>query len=115
MAESKSTTLTDQMMLLIKSVGELAAKVDTVQVTLKDMKDIPLRLQAHDSRLQQIEESLKRGNQKFEKYDERIDALERKEGERSTDILKKIGYCALIAIVSAIISNIPTIIQTLAK
>lgn len=111
----------DQLLELVKAVGNLTSKVDSVQKTLEEMRSMQLRVNTHDSQIEQMKLSLQRGEQrflkideKFDKLDTRIDKLEQASGEAAKDTLKRIWQYVLIALVGAIVSNIPTIIQTLA-
>ncbi len=110
----------EQLITLIKGVSDLTSKVDSIQRSVDDMKDMAKTLSAHGTRLGQIEESLKRGNAKFDKIDDkfdkvdsRIDQLEKADGEKAKLKLQTVGQYILIAIVGAIVANIPTIINTL--
>ena len=110
----------EQLITLIKGVSDLTSKVDSIQRSVDDMKDMAKTLSAHGTRLGQIEESLKRGNAKFDKIDDkfdkidsRIDLLEKADGEKAKLKLQTVGQYILIAIVGAIVANIPTIINTL--
>ena len=64
--------------------------------------------------------SLQRGSQKFDKIDakfdkvdERIDKLENADANKAKDTLRTIGNYILIAVVGAIVANIPNIINAL--
>ena len=110
----------EQLITLIKGVSDLNAKVDGVQKSVDDMREMSKTVSAHATRIGQIEESLKRGNMKFDKIDakfdkidDRIDALEKADGEKAKLKLQTVGQYVLIAIVGAIVANIPTIINTL--
>lgn len=111
----------EQLIELVKEVSDLSAKIDGVQRTLEDVKNIQNRVTTHDTKIEQMALSLQRGEQrflkmdeKFDKLDTRIDKLEQASGEAAKDTLKRIWQYVLIALVGAIVSNIPTIIQTLA-
>lgn len=112
----------EQLITLIKGVSDLTSKVDSIQRSVDDMKDMAKTLSAHGTRIGQIEESLKRGNQKFDKIDDkfdkldtRIDNLEKAEGEKAKLKIQTVGQYVLIAVVGAIVANIPTIINALGK
>ena len=109
----------DTMLKLVQAVSELTTKVDAIQ---EDIKGMPMLLQKHDTRLDQIDISLQRGNQKFEKIDnkfdkldERLDKLEQADGEKAKSTLRTICSYGLTALLGAIVANIPTIINSLAK
>lgn len=111
----------EQLIKLIDGVSSLTAKVDTLQQSVDAVKAISDRVTQHDSKLETIMTSLRRGNQKFDKIDakfdkvdERIDKLESAEGNKAKDTLRTIGNYVLIAIVGAIVANIPNIINALA-
>lgn len=112
----------EQLITLIKGVSDLTSKVESVQKSVDDMRDMTKTVSAHATRIGQIEESLKRGNQKFDKIDDkfdkidtRIDTLEKAEGEKAKLKIQTVGQYVLIAAVGAIVANIPTIINALGK
>lgn len=120
MKEELPMNVEDQLITLIKGVADLGSKVEDVRKSVDEMKEISKTVNAHATRIGQIEESLKRGAQKFdkldtaiEKLDGRIDTLERAEGEKAKLKLQTVGQYVLIAIVGAIVANIPTIINAL--
>jgi DNA repair ATPase RecN len=111
----------EQLVKLIEGVSSLTTKVDSVQKSVEDMKTIASTVAAHGSAIGEIKESLLRGNKKFdkidtqlEKVDERLDKLERADGEKAKITIKTIVQYLLVAVVGAIVSNIPIIINTLA-
>lgn len=110
----------EQLIELIKGVSDLNSKVDTVQKSVDDMRDMAKTIAAHGSKIGQIEESLKRGEAKFdkldrtlEKYDARLDSLEKADGEKAKLKIQTVGQYVLIAVVGAILANIPTIVNAL--
>lgn len=110
----------EQLIELIRGVSDLNAKVDTVQKSVDDMRDMAKTITAHGTAIGKIEESLKRGEVKFDKIDTkldkvdaRLDALEKADGEKAKLRMQTVGQYVLIAIVGAIVANIPTIINTL--
>ena len=114
--------VTEQLLTLVKSVGELTSKMDNVQQKLDDIGKVQERVSNHDTKLEQISISLQRGDQRFLKMDEkfdkletRMDSLEQAEGNKAKDTMQKIWQYVLIALVGAVIANIPTLIQSLSK
>lgn len=110
----------EQLIKLISGVSDLNAKVDALQQSMDTLKAVSDRVTQHDTKLDQIMTSLQRGNQKFDKIDnkfdkvdERIDILENADANKAKDTLRTIGNYILIAIVGAIVSNIPNIINAL--
>lgn len=110
----------EQLIELIKGVSDLNSKVDTVQKSVDDMRDMAKTLSAHGTAIGKIEESLKRGeakfdkiDTKFDKVDARLDALEKADGEKAKLKIQTVGQYVLIAVVGAILANIPTIVNAL--
>lgn len=110
----------EQLITLIKGVSDLTAKVDSIQRSVDDMKDMAKTISAHGTRLGQIEESLKRGSQRFDKIDTlfdkvdaRLDKLEKAEGEKAKETVATVAKYVLVAIVGAILSCGPMIINAL--
>lgn len=107
----------EQLIELVKIVSDIVPKVDTIQ---KAVDGVPQLLQKHDTRLDQVEASLQRGNQKFDKVDARfdkidvrIDKLEQADGDKAKNVLRTIGNYILVAIAGAILANIPNIVNAL--
>lgn len=110
----------EQLIKLISGVSDLNAKVDTLQQSMDSLKALSERVTQHDTKLDQIMTSLQRGNQKFDKIDtkfdkvdERIDKIENADANKAKDTLRTIGNYILIAIVGAVVANIPNIINAL--
>lgn len=109
----------EQLITLIKSVSDVSAKVDNIQEGIKGM---PQLLQKHDTRLDQIEGSLKRGQQKFdkieaayEKLEKRVDTLEKADGEKAKATVRTVIRYVGIALIGAVLANIPAIINSIGK
>lgn len=120
MTKEQAMNVEEQLIELIKGVSDLNSKVDTVQKSVDDMKEMAKTIAAHGTKIGQIEESLKRGDAKFdkldvklEKVDARLDQLEKADGEKAKLKLQTVGQYVLIAVVGAIVANIPTIINAL--
>ena len=103
----------EQLITLIKGVSDLTAKIEEVQKSVDDMREMSKTVSVHATRLGQIEESLQRGNKKFDKIEDRLTILEKAEGEKAKTRLQTVGQYMLTALVGAIIANIPTIINAL--
>ena len=110
----------EQLITLIRGVSDLSSKVDSIQKSVDDMRDMVKTISAHGSKIGQIEESLKRGEAKFdkldatlEKLDTRIDKLEKAEGEKAKETVATVGKYVLVAIVGAILSCAPMILSNL--
>ena len=110
----------EQLIELIKGVSDLNSKVDSVQKSVDDMRDIAKTITAHGTAIGKIEESLKRGETKFDKIDSkldklegRIDILEKAEGEKAKATISTVAKYVLVAVVGAILSSAPIIINSL--
>ena len=120
MTKEQAMNVEEQLIELIKGVSDLNSKVDTVQKSVDDMRDMAKTLSAHGTAIGKIEESLKRGETKFDKIDTkldkvdaRLDALEKADGEKAKLKIQTVGQYVLIAVVGAILANIPTIVNAL--
>lgn len=112
----------EQLITLIKGVSDISAKVDGLQKSVDDMRDMAKTISAHGTRIGQIEESLKRGNAKFDKIDDkfdkvdaRLDHLEKADGEKAKATIATVAKYILVAVVGAILSCAPMIIAALGK
>lgn len=110
----------EQLLKLVEGVAALNTKVDSVQKSVDEMKEMSKTVAAHGTAIGKIEESLKRGAQKFdkidaaiEKLDGRIDTLEKAEGEKAKATVSAVAKYVLVAIVGAILSCAPMIISNL--
>ena len=104
----------EQLITLIKGVSDLTSKVDSIQRSVDDMRDMAKTITVHGTRIGQIEESLKRGEAKFDKVDARLDALEKAEGNKAKETVTTVTKYVLVAVVGAILSCGPMIINALA-
>lgn len=110
----------EQLLKLVEGVAALNTKVDSVQKSVDEMKEMSKTVAAHGTAIGKIEESLKRGATKFdkidaalEKLDGRIDTLEKAEGEKAKATVSAVAKYVLVAIVGAILSCAPMIISNL--
>ena len=104
----------EQLITLIKGVSDLSSKVDSIQRSVDDMRDMAKTLSAHSTKIGQIEESLKRVETRIDKLDDRIDIVERAEGEKAKETIATVVKYILVAVVGAILSCGPMIIKALA-
>lgn len=110
-----TTKLSTQMTGLKETMDNMNGRLSTLeQITKNDLEQ--------DMKISQIKESLARGNERFRGQDERfdklearVDVLERADGEKAKNAWKTIWNYVLVALASALISNIGTIIQWLQK
>lgn len=111
----------EQLIKLVEGVASLNSKVDSVQKSVDEMKEMSKTVAAHGTAIGKIEESLKRGSAKFdkletsiEKLENRIDTLEKAEGEKAKATIATVGKYVLVAVVGAILSCGPMILSALA-
>lgn len=110
----------EQLLKLVEGVASLNTKVDGVQKSVDEMKEMSKTVAAHGTAIGKIEESLKRGSAKFdridatiEKLEKRIDVLEKAEGEKAKATVAAIVKYVLVAFAGAVVANLSTIINTL--
>lgn len=120
MTKEQAMNVEEQLIELIKGVSDLNSKVDGVQKSVDEMKEMSKTVAAHGTAIGKIEESLKRGETKFDKIDTkldkvdaRLDQLEKADGEKAKLKIQTVGQYVLIAVVGAILANIPTIVNAL--
>lgn len=111
----------EQLIKLVEGVASLNSKVDGVQKSVDEMKEMSKTVAAHGTAIGKIEEGLKRGSLKFdkletsiEKLENRIDTLEKAEGEKAKATIATVGKYVLVAVVGAILSCGPMILSALA-
>lgn len=121
MTKEQTMNVEEQLIKLIQGVADLTSKVDSIQRSVDDMRDMAKTLSSHGTRIGQIEESLKRGEAKFDKIDikldkvdARLDKLEKAEGEKAKATIATVAKYVLVAVVGAILSCGPMIINALA-
>lgn len=110
----------EQLIKLVEGVAALNSKVDGVQKSVDEMKEMSKTVAAHGTAIGKIEESLKRGEVKFDKIDTkldkvdaRLDKLEKAEGEKAKATVQTVAKYILVAVVGAILSCAPMIISNL--
>lgn len=110
----------EQLIKLVEGVAALNTKVDGVQKSVDEMKEMSKTVAAHGTAIGKIEESLKRGEAKFDKIDTkldkvdaRLDQLEKADGNKAKETVQTVTKYILVAIVGAILSCAPMIISNL--
>lgn len=111
----------EQLIKLVEGVSALNTKVDGVQKSVDEMKEMSKTVAAHGTAIGKIEESLKRGEAKFDKIDTqldkvdaRLDTLEKAEGNKAKETIATVTKYILVAVVGAILSCGPMILNALA-
>lgn len=104
----------EQLITLIKGVSDLSSKVDSIQRSVDDMREMAKTLTTHGTKIGQLEESLKRMETHLDKMDGRVDTLEKAEGEKAKATISTVGKYVLVAVVGAILSCGPMILSALA-
>jgi predicted RNase H-like nuclease (RuvC/YqgF family) len=103
----------EQLITLIKGVSDLTAKVDSVQKSMDDMKDMAKTLTTHGNKIVQIETQYARLESKYDKLEGRVDQLEKADGEKAKATVQTVAKYILVAVVGAILSCAPMIISNL--
>lgn len=98
---------------LLRNTSKLTMQVQMLNEQISRLSDIATNDIKQDQRISNIEESLRRGNEKFKRTDDRLTALENEKNERARNILTIVWRYILTAIVGAIIANIGNIIAAL--
>lgn len=106
-------TMESKILQLCEGVATINTKMDTMQRDIDEMKKMQTTVSSHTTRLEQIDLSLQRGNQKFLKIDDKFDAidarldkLEQASGERAKALIKTVGTYLLTALCSFVISAV---------
>lgn len=83
----------DTLVQLLQITERLSTKVDQLDKRMSKIESVVNNDIRQDQRLDQIELSLKRGNEKFRELEDRLDTLEGIEGERAKKVMAKVvGY-----------------------
>lgn len=98
---------------LLRNTSKLTMQVQMLNEQISHLSDIATNDVKQDQRISNIEESLRRGNEKFKRTDDRLAALENEKNERARNILTVVWRYILTAIVGAIIANTGNIIAAL--
>lgn len=103
-----TTKLSTQMTGLKETMDNMNGRLSTLeQITKNDLEQ--------DLKISHMKEQLAHGNDKMNKLEARVDVLERADGEKAKNAWKTIWNYILVALASALISNIGTIVQWLQK
>lgn len=102
-----------KILQLCEGVAAINTKMDVMQKDIDEMKNVQTTVTSHTTHLEQIDLSLQRGNQKFLKIDDKLDAidvrldkLEQASGERAKAIVKTVGTYLLTALCGFILSAV---------
>lgn len=112
----------DKMLELLEKVTSVCSKVDTMQRTmdnidsrLTNLENIKQNDTEQNLKIEQLRKDVDHGSNKMKDMEARIQALENADGEKAKNAWKTIWNYVLVALASALISNIGTIIQWLQK
>lgn len=94
----------DTLIQLLKLTSQLSEKVDNMDKRMDKIESVVTNDVRQDQRLESIESSLKRGNEKFARIEERLNALEDVEGDKAKRIVHTVGNYLLTAGVTFIIT-----------
>lgn len=122
MAQQEITVNVDEKILALLEVTTklssqmdgLEKNVDKMNVRLNELEHLTKNDATQDLRITNIQESLRRGVEKFDKLSKRDDALEEEinqlkeaEGKRAKETIQRVAQYVLMAIVGAVLSSIP--------
>lgn len=98
---------------LLRNTSKLTMQVQMLNEQIDHLSNIATNDIKQDQLISNIEESLRRGNEKFKRIDDRLTVLENEKNERARNILSIVWRYILTAIVGAIIANVGNIIAAL--
>ena len=98
---------------LLRNTSKLTMQVQMLNEQIDHLSNIATNDIKQDQLISNMAESLRRGNEKFKRIDDRLTALENEKNERARNILSIVWRYILTAIVGAIIANVGNIIAAL--
>ena len=98
---------------LSTQVDNLNEKIDNINGRLSMIGELSKNEVEQDMRLSHVEKLVSNHTKAIFTLEERIDVLERSNGERAKNAWKTIGNYLLVAVASVLISNIGSVIQWL--
>ena len=113
--QSKLYALLEKVTAIETQTKFVSDNITSIDARLKKLEDKASNDIEQNLLLKGIKESLSRGNAKFEKIESRIERLERLEGDKAKETMKKVWQYILIAFLGAIISNLGTVVSWLAR
>lgn len=87
---------------LLKVTSKLVGQVESIDKRMDKIESVVMNDVRQDERLSSIELSLKRGNDKFQALEDRINALEDADGNKAKGVLKTTGSYILTTLLSFI-------------
>ena len=103
-----TTRLSTQMTGLKETMDNMNGRLSTLEQITKNVLE-------QDMKISQTKEQLAHGNDKMNALEARVDVLERADGEKAKNAWKTIWNYVLVALASAVISNIGNLLQWLQK
>lgn len=91
---------------LLKVTSKLVGQVESIDKRMDKIESVVMNDVRQDERLASIELSLKRGNDKFQTLEGRINALEDADGNKAKNILKSVGNYILTAVLGFIVASV---------
>lgn len=91
---------------LLQLTAKLSGQVESIDKRMDKIENVVTNDVRQDERLSSIEQSLRRGNEKFVSIETRLNALEDAEGNKARNILKTTGNYLLTAALGFIISAV---------
>lgn len=111
--------LESRLIQMCEGIAAINTKIDTMQKDIEDLKKLSTKVTNHANRLDAVDISLQRGEQRFIKidakldaYDKRLDELEQGDGKRAKEILSRVGSYFLTVILTLIVTAVGTYLKS---
>lgn len=91
---------------LLKLTAKLSGQVESIDKRMDKIENVVTNDVRQDERLASIEQSLRRGNEKFASIEARLNTLEDAEGNKARNVIKSISNYLLTAALGFIISAV---------
>lgn len=91
---------------LLKVTSKLVGQVDSIDKRMDKIENVVMNDVRQDERLSSIEQSLRRGNEKFSSIESRLNSLEDADGNKAKGVLKVVGSYVLTTLLSFCIAAI---------
>lgn len=96
----------DTLIQLLKNVERLSTQFDTMDTRLLKIENVVNNDIRQDQRLSSIETSLQRGNAKFQKIEDRLNALEDAEGNKAKRLVNQVVSYLITAVLGFAVSAV---------
>ncbi len=100
------TDMDSTLQELLKVTSKLVGQVDSIDKRMDKIENVVMNDIRQDERLSSIEQSLRRGNEKFLAIEARLNNLEDADGNKAKGVLKTTGSYILTTLLSFITAAI---------